>query len=306
TSTQAQANDKTHVLDALGKAASEIRRKLGESVGSIKKLDTPLEQATTPSLEALQAYSVGLKLILDPDGDAASAAALFQKAIRIDPNFAMAYRYLGVSYTYLGDKNLADDNLRKAYELRARVSEREKIAIQAGYHYCALGNLEKARLAYGLWAQTYPRDLVPYGQLSNIYNATGQFENGLAEARELLRIDETGLYGGHDVLVIAYVNLNQFKEARAVIEEAKKKNLLAPNLVGLGLYMLAFLQNDTAGMEQQVRLAAGKLGADGRLLNLEAHSAAYAGRLKDFQEFFQQAVTAAEGRGDKEMKALFE
>jgi serine/threonine protein kinase len=126
TSTQAQANDKSHVLDALGKATSEIRRKLGESVGSIKKLDTPLEQATTPSLEALQAYSMGLKLILDPDGDAASAAALFQKAIRIDPNFAMAYRYLGVAYTYLGDKSLADDNLRKAYELRARVSEREK------------------------------------------------------------------------------------------------------------------------------------------------------------------------------------
>ena len=306
TSTQAQANDKSHVLDALGKATSEIRRKLGESVGSIKKLDTPLEQATTPSLEALQAYSMGLKLILDPDGDAASAAALFQKAIRIDPNFAMAYRYLGVAYNYLGDKSLADDNLRKAYELRARVSEREKIAIEAGYYYFALGNLEKARLAYGLWAQTYPRDLVPHGQLSNIYNAIGQFENSLAEARELWRIDGTGLYGSHDLLVIAYMNLDQFNEARAAIEEAKTKNLLSPNLVGLGLYMLAFLQNETAGMEQQVRLAAGKPGADGRLLYLEAHSAAYAGRLKDFQDFFQQAVTAAEGRGDKEMKAFFE
>jgi hypothetical protein len=183
---------------------------------------------------------------------------------------------------------------------------KKKIAIEAGYYYFALGNLEKARLAYGLWAQTYPRDLVPHGQLSNIYKAIGQFENSLAEARELWRIDETGLYGSHDLLVSAYLNLNQFNEARAAIEEAKTKNLLSPNLVGLGLYMLAFLQNDTAGMEQQVRLAAGKPVADGRLLNFEAHSAAYAGRLKDFQEFFQQAVTAAEGRGDKEMKAFFE
>src|SRR5262249_49372740 len=119
-------------------------------------------------------------------------------------------------------------------------------------------------------------------------------------------IDETGLYGGHDVLVIAYVNLNQFKEARAVIEEAKTKKILSPHLVGVGLYMLAFFQKDTAGVEQQGRFAGGKHGAGGGLLNLEAHSADYAGRLKDFQEFFQQAVTAAEGRGDKEMKALFE
>src|SRR5262249_50654745 len=139
TSTEAQATDKSHVLDALGKVASGIRVKLGESIGSIKKLDTPLEQATTPSLEALQAYSMGLKLIV-AGGDDASAAALFQKAIRIDPNFAMAYRYLCITYTYLRDNSLADDNLRKAYTLRERVSDREKIAIEAGYCLFSLGN----------------------------------------------------------------------------------------------------------------------------------------------------------------------
>ena len=305
TSTDVEASDKSHVLNALGTAASEIRRRLGESVGSIKKSDTPLEQATTPSLEALQAYSMGLKLLLSSSDDA-STAALFQKAIRIDPNFAMAYRDLGIAYSNLGDKSLADDNLRKAYALRERVSEREKTAIEAGYYYFALGNLEKARVAYGLWAKTYPRDLVPHTQLSTIYSAIGQFENSLDEAREAVRVNETGLAGAYDFLILAYVNLNQFKEARATMEEAKTKKLASPNL-GLGFYMLAFLQNDTAGMEQQVRLEASKpAGGDGRLQHLEAQSTAYAGQLRKSQEFLRRAVSAAEGAGNKEMAALSE
>ena len=304
TSTEAKANDKSHVLDALGNAASEIRRKLGESIGSIKKLDTPLEQATTPSLEALQAYSMGLKLLLNGEDDA-SAVALFQKAIRIDPNFAMAYRNLGIAYTYRGEKSLADENLRKAYALRERVSEREKTAIEAGYYYFAFGNLEKARVAYGLWAKTYPRDLVPHAQLSNICNATGQFENSLAESREILRIDEARSVGVYDCLFTSYVLLNQLDEARAAIEEAKRKNLATRNL-GVFLYALAFLQKDVAGMEQQVRLAKGKTPVDSRLLNLEAHSAAYAGQLRKSQEFFQQSVAAAQGVGDKDSAAFYD
>jgi predicted Ser/Thr protein kinase len=302
-STEAEANDKSHVLDALGKGASEIRNKLGESIGSIQRLDTPLEQATTPSLEALQAFSSGHKLML-VGGDDASAVTLFQKAIRFDPNFAMAYRDLGITYSYLGERSLADYNLRKAYALRERASEREKIAIEAAYYYFALGNLEKARQAYGLWARTYSRDFIPHGQLASIYTAIGQYENALAESREVLRIGP-GLPGTYEPLALSYLNLNQFKEACASIEEAKAKNFTSPNLGGF-LYVFAFLQNDTARMEEQVRLGVGKPGVEDALLNAEANTAAYSGKLGKSREFSRRAMASAERAEEKEVAAGYQ
>jgi eukaryotic-like serine/threonine-protein kinase len=303
TSTEAKASDKSHVLDALGKAASEIRNKLGESVGSIQKLDTPLEQATTPSLEALQAFSSGHKLMLF-GGDDASAVSLLQKAIRFDPNFAMAYRDLGIEYSYLGEESLADDNLRKAYALRERASEHEKIAIEAAYYYFALGNLEKARQAYGLWARTYSRELVPHSQLAHIYTAIGQYENALAESREVLRIGP-GVPGIYDPLVASYLFLNRFEEARTTMEEAKAKNFTSFNL-GLFLYEFAFLQNDTARMEEQVRLGVGKPGVEDMLLNDEADTAAYSGKLGKSREFSRRAIASAERAEEKQVAAGFQ
>ncbi len=159
-SAESQASDKNHVLDALGKVATEMRAKLGESLSTVEKLDTPLEQATTPSLEALQSFSLGRKA-MSGKGDAAAAVPLFQRAIALDPNFAMAYAALGTCYNNLGEKILAAQSTAKAFDLRERVSEREKFYIESHYYDFVLGDLEKARQIYELWGQTYPRDSVP-------------------------------------------------------------------------------------------------------------------------------------------------
>src|SRR5207245_4350469 len=167
-STEAQASDKNHVLDALGKVAAQIRSQLGESLASVQKYDAPAENVTTPSLEALQAYSLGYQA-MTVKNDAATAVSLFQRAVSLDPNFAMAYARLGTSYSNLGQTARAAENLRKAYELRERVSAREKLYVASHYEHFVTGNLEAARKTYELWAQTYPRDDVPPGNLGAIY-----------------------------------------------------------------------------------------------------------------------------------------
>jgi Flp pilus assembly protein TadD/predicted Ser/Thr protein kinase len=302
-STEAQASDKNHVLDALGKAAFEIRSKLGESLSTVQKFDTPVEQATTPSLEALQAYSLGWKTFVGK-GDNAAAVPLFQRAIRLDPNFAMAYASLGVDYSNLGETSLAAENTRKAYELRARVSEREKFYIESHYYHYVTGDLEKARQVYELWAQTYPRDFVPPTNLGAIYGNLGQYDKGLAESREAFRLDlGNGL--SYTNLVSSYLVLNRLEEARATAEEAQVKKLDSPYL-RFYLYQLAFLQNDAAGMAQQVAWSAGKPGAEDVLLAFEADTAAYSGRLGKAREFSRRAVASAERAEEKETAAGYE
>ena len=163
-STEAQASDKSHILDALGRVASETRNKLGESLTTVQKFDTPIKQATTPSLEALQFFSLGWKAAVGED-DSASAVPLFQRAISLDPNFAMAYASLGAVYWNLGENRQASDNLRKAFELREHVSEREKMFIAEDYYGIVTGDLEKAQRVSEVWAQTYPRDSEPPTEL---------------------------------------------------------------------------------------------------------------------------------------------
>ncbi|MBV9443136.1 MAG: protein kinase, partial [Acidobacteriaceae bacterium] len=182
-----QASDKNHVLDALGQAASEIRSKLGESLATVKKFNTPLEQATTSSLEALQAYSRGWRA-----NDAAEAIPMFEEAIRLDPNFAMAYASLGTSYYNVGEKRAASQYTEKAYELRRRVSERERFYIESHYTAWVTGNLEKGRENYYLWAQTYPRDWVARNNLGITYFNLGQYETGFREIGAALQLDPGG------------------------------------------------------------------------------------------------------------------
>ena len=256
-STEAQASDKNHVLDALGKTASGIRNKLGESLRSIQRFDTPLEQATTPMLEALQAYSLGWNTQL-LKGDNAAAVPLLQRAIRLDPNFAMAYAALGTCYGNLGETSLASENTKKAYELRQGLSEREKLYIETEYNIYVAGNLEKAREFCDVWAQTYPRDFLPPGILTYIYASLGQREKALTKAREVLRLaPASGL--AYSNLVTSYVSLNRLQEARTVAEEAQAKYMDSPGL-HFYLYAIAFQQNDAVGMEQQVSWGAGKPG----------------------------------------------
>jgi tetratricopeptide (TPR) repeat protein len=301
-STEAQASDKNHVLDALGKIASDIRNKLGESLSTVKKFNTPLEQATTPSLEALQAYSLGRQA--SAGSDWAAAVPFLQRAIRLDPNFAMAYARLGTMYSNLGEGTLGAENTRKAYELRDRVSEEEKFYIESHYYQNVTGDLEKARQSYQLWTETYPRDWQPRPPFSTVYSGIGEYDKALAEAREALRLDPArGL--SYSCLVSAYVYLNRLDEARSAVEEAQAKKLDSPNLHFLP-YQLSFLQNDAAGMAQQVAWAAGKPGVEDVLLSFEADTAAYAGRLGMAGELTRRAAASAERAEEQEVAAGYE
>ena len=303
TEEQSTAARKEQVLRALGEAAAKLRSKLGESLSSVQEFDTPIEQATTPSLEALQSFSLGMKARAK-QGDLASAVPLFRRAIGLDPNFATAYAFLGVTYRNLGEAILAAECTRKAYELRGRVSEREKLFIESNYHSFVTSDLQKALQAYALSAQTYPRDATPRVLASRVYRILGQYERALEEMREAVRLDPTAgtSYAG---VVYFYLSLNRLEEGRATAEEAQAKNLDSTYL-RFALYMLAFLQNDTAGMAQQVAWAAGKPGVENVLLANEADTAAYSGRLGKARELSQQAVASAERAQERETAARYE
>jgi eukaryotic-like serine/threonine-protein kinase len=302
TSTEALASDKNQVLDALARAALEIRNKLGESLSTVQKFDTPLEQATTPSLEALQAYSLGRKMAAG--GDFAAAVPFFQRAISLDPNFALAYLSLGINYSTLKESTQAAENIRKAFELREHVSQVERLRIESGYYINADGNLEKARETCEFWAQTYPRDGAAKHSLAIVYGTLGQYDKSFPEFREALRLqpDNRVLYANN---VSAYLVLNRFAEARATAEEAKSKNLDS-YVLHRRFYMLSFLENDASGMAQQVAWSAGKPGVEDALLGFEADTAAYSGRLEKARMFSRQAVTSAERAEEHETMAGYE
>jgi eukaryotic-like serine/threonine-protein kinase len=301
-STEAQASDKNHVLDALGKTASEIRNKLGESPSNVQNFNIPLQQATTPSLEALQAYSAGYQAAIG-QGDFMAARHLFQQAIKLDSNFAMAYLGLGLSSGAIGETALASENIRKAYGLRAGVSQREKLWIESEYQYIT-GNLERSQQVFEVWAHTYPRDWVPRHELGDVYLKLGQYDKALAEFRETLRLyPESALIYGQ--LVLTYTGLNRLEEAHATADEAKTRHIDSAEL-RVNLYSLAFLQNDAEGMTQQVALSAGNPGLENRLLGNEADTAAYSGRLEKARDFSRRAVASAERAEEKEAAAGYE
>ena len=300
---QEQAAGKELVLKALDSAAVSLRSKLGESLGSVQKYATPLEEATTPSLEALQAYSLGVKALVERDDNRATVS-LTQQAVRLDPNFGMAYALLGVGYQNLGETTLAAEYTRKAYELRERVSEREKFQIESVYYDYVTGNVDKARQVYELWAQTYPRDDVPPTNLSVMYLRLGQYDRSLAEAREAIRLDPAS--GNNYVnLFTSYFFLNRLDETQAAIEEAQSKNLDTGHLHFIA-YRLAFLRNNVAGMAQQVAWAAGKPGVEDVMLVAEADTVAYSGRLGKARELSRRAVASALHAEEKETAAGYE
>jgi eukaryotic-like serine/threonine-protein kinase len=303
-STEAQASDKNHVLDALGKAATEMRSRLGESLGTVRGFDAPLEQATTPSLEALQAYTLGQKAFSGKFEFAASVP-LFQRAISLDPKFAMAYNSLAVSYSNLGESILAVENGHKAYELRGRVTERERFQIESTYYYVVIGDLQNALQSCELWTRTYPRDDTPLNIEIGIYTLVGQYDKAAVAAREGLRLAPTPVGTGYAGLVDSYLSLNRFDVARATAEEAQAKNLDS-HYLRFDLYRLAFLLNDTASMAQQVAWAGGKLGVEDVLLGNEADTTAYFGQLGKARELSRQADSSATQAGQRETAALHE
>jgi serine/threonine protein kinase len=299
---QVTASSKEKVLDTLGQAATELRSGLGESLSTVEKFDSPLEQVTTSSLEALQAYSLGWKTQW-AKGDSAAAVPFFQRAVQLDPNFAMAYASLGTSYWVVAETSLGAENMKKAYALRERVSTREKFYIESHYHDFVTGDMEKTRQACELWTQTYPRDDVPKIVLGVVYSKLGQYDKLLAENREAL-----GLYASavnYANLADSYLYLNRLDEARATAAEAQAKKLDSPYLRFL-LYQLDFLQNDAAGMAQQVAWASGKAGWEDVLAAEEADSDAYSGHLRKARELSRRAVASAEQAEEKETAAGYE
>jgi serine/threonine protein kinase/tetratricopeptide (TPR) repeat protein len=299
---QEEAASKEEVLGALSKAATRLRKQLGESLSSIEKFDKTLEQATTTSLDALHAYSLGYET-KDIGGDEA-AVPLFEKAIDLDPKFAMAYALLATSFSNLGERNRAAGILTKAYELRERVSEREKYYIESYYHDLVTGDLDKARQVYELWGRVYPRDDRPVGNLGLVYGYLGQYEQSLVETREALRRhpDSSLRYAN---LVQSYSHLNRLGEAHTVAEEAHAKNLDSPFLCFYS-YRLAFLQNDAGGMARQVAWSADKPGVRDMLLEAEADTAAFFGRLDKAREFSHQAIASAQQVKENETAAGYE
>ena len=297
-STEAQAGDKNHVLEALGKTASAMRNKLGESLSTVQKFDTPLEQATTPSLEALKAFSSARR------ETSPLAIPLFKRAVELDPNFAVAYAWLGIWYTSTGEPTIAANYTSKAYELRDRASEPEKYFISAIFYKEVPGNLERAEQTCKLWMQAYPRAEMPHIYLSGaIYPALGRYDGVVSEAREAIGL-KPDFSPPYAFLMEGYIELNRLDEAKATYRQALERKLYHPYFPE-DLYTIAFLENDAAGRKQQVTQSAGQAGIDDTLLANEADTAAYFGRLREAKELTRRAMESAERAERKEKAASF-
>jgi tetratricopeptide (TPR) repeat protein/predicted Ser/Thr protein kinase len=299
---QEQAAGKEAVLKALDIGAVSLRRKLGESPSSVQKYATPLAEATTPSLEALKAYSLGLKASL-ANGET-GALPFYKRAVELDPNFATAYAAMSIAYSNLNQAGRAAENARKGYELRERVSERERFSIEANYYLAATGELEKAAQTYEMWQQTYPRDDVPCANLEFIYASLGNPEKALAETGKAIRLEPNAEIN-YSNLVAAYVSLNRLDEAEAVYKEADERKLEGEGLLA-NRYQLAFLQGDTAQMAHIASAAMGKPGTEDFLLAMQADTEAWYGRFKNARKLTQRAMDSAQHNDAKETAAGYQ
>ena len=298
---QATAAGKEQVLPTLGQAAAKLRNELGESLSSVQKFDVPLEQATTNSLEALKAFTLGVNAAREK-GDV-EAIPFYKRAIELDPNFALAYDRLGVNYSNLNQPSMAADYLKKAFDLRDRVTEREKSHITALYYSIGTGELEKANQAYELWKQAYPRDDVASGNMGSDHMILGQYEKAATETRESIRLEPNNVVGYENLSQI-YLALNRFDEARTTTEEALGRKLESIPLHA-NLYGLAFFQGNAAAMKQQADWAVGKSGEDW-MLSLESDTEGRSGKLGKARELSRRAVESARRSDEKEPAALWQ
>jgi serine/threonine protein kinase/Tfp pilus assembly protein PilF len=299
---QVQAAGKEGVLKALDAGAISLRSKLGESLSTVQEYATPLEDVTTSSLEALKAFSLGQKTRY-AKGDTA-ALPFYKRAVELDPNFAYAYLGPAVSYLNLGELGLAAKYARKAYELREKVSERERLSIEGFYYKNVTGELEKAGQSYELWQQTYPRNGAPYGNLGVISSTLGNYEKALNENSEALRLEPNNVdtylnVGG------AYMNLNRLDEAEAVYKQAETRKLESEDLLA-ARYLLAFLKGDAAQMERLASVAMGRPGFEDPLLGAQSDTQAWYGKLQNARELTRRAMDSAEHNDAKETAATYQ
>src|SRR5437762_526628 len=296
---QEEAATKQDVLKTLGKAASSLRGRLGESLATIQKFDVPVE-ATTVSLEALKAFSMGITTFRTKG--IAESIPFYKRALELDPKLAVAYVALGVAYANLGQASLAAENIKKAYDLREQVSEREKYRIFSMYYTYVTGELEQASHVYELWAKTYPQDLVPPTNLGDIYAQLGQYEKAVTETQYGLRLEPTMV--GYGNLAGDYLALNRLDDVNKTIEQALGK--FEGDTLHWGIYQLAFLKGNAAEMERQLAWAAGKPGSEDIMLSFQSDTEAYYGRLVKARDFSRRAVDAAVRNDSRETAALWQ
>jgi tetratricopeptide (TPR) repeat protein len=295
---QVTAQNKEHVLQALGTAATRLRKRLGESLSSVEKFDAPMDQVTTPSLDALKALSVG-RDILQQKGSA-TAIPFFKRAVELDPNFATAYSVLGITYYNLREPGLAAENLQKAYDLRDKVSERERFRISANYYLLVTGELEKAIQTFETWARTYPRNNEPFGNLGVDYTYLGQYEAAVAASLEDLKL-YPGSAAAFTNLVGLYSALNRPADAKAKYEQAIARKVSNPFLHG-NRYGVAFLEGDADEMQRQIASVSNKPGED-VLLSFASDTEAYGGRMGNARELSRRAIATAVRSDAKETAA---
>jgi eukaryotic-like serine/threonine-protein kinase len=295
---QEEAPAKDDVLKSLGKCASSLRAKLGESLATVQKFDVPVE-ATTSSLEALKALSMGITTFRTKGNS--ESIPFYKRAIELDPNFAVAYGSLGLTYGNLQQPSLAAENIRKAYDLRARVSEREKYRIEALYYSYVTGELEQASQVYELWNKSYPLDAIPPGNLGYIYTELGQYEKALAKTEESQRLEPDVV--GYFNLMGVRLALNQPDEAQKALDQARAAKFEG-EVLHWGMYLLAFFRGDSAEMRRQVEWAAGKPGSEDLLLDTQSNTEAYFGRLAKARDYSRRAVDTAVRSDSKETGAF--
>ena len=296
---QVTAATKEAVLAAVGKAASSLRGKLGESLATIQKFDTPVTEATTSSLEALKAYAAADEM--RNSGGEAESMPLFQHAVELDPNFAMAYARMGAIYGNLGESTLAEENAQKAFDLRERTSELERFYITAHYHESVTGESQKEIENYELWIQTYPRDWTPRNNIVNNYIAIGEFQKALAQALETLRLESNDILP-YQVTIGSYLHLNQLEEAKAIYKQAVDR-IFDSVVVHFHRFQIAYLEGDKQEMERQAAWASGNT-EESTILLAESQVAASRGQLKKSRELSQLAFDSAKKNGLQSAAAL--
>jgi eukaryotic-like serine/threonine-protein kinase len=298
---QVESESKEQVLKSLDKAASSLRQKLGESIGSVQKFTTPLEQATTSSLEALQAFTLGRAAHQKLDDEA--AVPHLKRAIELDPNFAMAYATLGVVYGNLSQSQQQREFLKKAFDLKDRASEREKLYISAHYYSEATGEIDKSIAIYEQWKQTYPRDSIPWDNLALRFGSTGQPEKSVTNALEAMRLDPNDIFA-YQNLSDAYEHLGRFDEAKAVLDQAAARKLTSPT-DAFTRFDMAFLRGDEAGMQKAVEEAKGS-AVEPILFLIRGDSECAGGKIQKARESFSQGRSSAQRSGQKELSAILQ
>jgi eukaryotic-like serine/threonine-protein kinase len=300
---QVEVARKEDVLNALTQIASKFRTRVGESLATVEKHDTPLAEATTPSLEALKAYSMGWRVVASQGGDA--AVPFFKRAVEIDPQFAAAYASLGLMYGSMGETEVGTENTKKAYELRNRASDKERFFITAYYDGRATGNQKKAQQTCEAWAQAYPRESMPHSFLAGfIYPVLSEYEKAAEESQKAIELaPDFGV--GYALLGYNSLSLDRLGEAEDAAHRASERKIETRDLALLR-YDVAFLKSDTGGMQREVVSARGKSGVEELISDHEAFALAYTGHLQEARKMLRRASDLAQQAAHREQAAVYE